>query len=101
MRRVLEALRLAFDQRRSQRKISLALGVSQRTVSGYRRRFAPSGLPWPVPVTLDKATLFACQATSEIPQVPTFETPHPGCYSACSGCVTGRSSPARRFSLRR
>jgi hypothetical protein len=42
-----------------------------------------------------------CQSTSEIPQVPTCETPHPGCYSACSGCVTGRSSPARRFSFRR
>jgi DNA-binding CsgD family transcriptional regulator len=40
MRRVLEALRLAFDQHRSQREVSLALGLSQRTVSTYRRRFA-------------------------------------------------------------
>jgi len=59
MRQVLEALRLAFDQRRSQREISLALGVSQSTVSEYRRRFAAAGLPWPLPPELDEAALEA------------------------------------------
>jgi hypothetical protein len=59
MRQVLEALRLTFDQRRSQREVSLALGVSQSTVSEYRRRFAAAGLPWPLPPELDEAALEA------------------------------------------
>ena len=59
MRQVLEVLRFVFDQRRSQREISLALSVSQSTVSEYRRRFAAAGLPWPLPPELDEAALEA------------------------------------------
>ncbi len=46
MRQVVEALRLAFDQGRSQREIAQALRVSQSTINEYRSRFAASGLTW-------------------------------------------------------
>jgi len=59
MRQVVEALRLTFDQGRSQREIARALGVSQSTISEYRSRFAASGLPWPLPAELDEAALAA------------------------------------------
>ncbi len=59
MRQVVEALRLTYDQGRSQREIARALGVSQSTISEYRSRFAASGLPWPLPAELDEAALEA------------------------------------------
>ena len=59
MRKVLEVLRLLFDQSRSQREISTILGLSQSTVHEYVRRFRATGLPWPLPTALDEATLEA------------------------------------------
>ena len=43
MRKVLEVLRLLFDQSRSQREISTILGLSQSTVHEYVRRFRATG----------------------------------------------------------
>lgn len=45
MRRVIEALRLRFDQRLSQRDIARSLGLSQGSVNAYLTRFTASGLP--------------------------------------------------------
>ena len=59
MRQVREALRLHFEQHRSQREIALSLGLSQSTTHAYLRRFAASGLAWPLPPELDDAALDA------------------------------------------
>lgn len=59
MRKVFEALRLAFDQRRSQREIATILALSQSTVHDYLGRFRATGLPWPLPDELDEAALEA------------------------------------------
>lgn len=59
MRMVWEALRLRFDQHRSQREIALSLALSQSTVSDYLARFQATGLPWPLPAEMDEATLEA------------------------------------------
>jgi transposase len=59
MRKVLEALRLRFDQDRSQREIATILALSQSTVHEYIGRFRATGLPWPLPAELDEAALEA------------------------------------------
>ncbi len=59
MRKVFEALRLAFDQRRSQREIATILALSQSTVHEYLGRFRATGLPWPLPEEIDEAALDA------------------------------------------
>ena len=59
MRKVVEALRLRFDQRLSQREIAQSLGLSQGSVNAYLARFAASGLTWPVPAELSPADLEA------------------------------------------
>jgi transposase len=59
MRQVVDVLRLTHEQHRSQREIAQSLGLAQSTVSEYRRRFAASGLPWPLPPELDEAALEA------------------------------------------
>ena len=55
MRKVFEALRLTFDQDRSQREIATILALSQSTVHDYVVRFRATGLPWPLPVEIDEA----------------------------------------------
>ena len=57
MRKVFEALRLMFDQDRSQREIATILALSQSTVHDYVVRFRATGLPWPLPVEIDEAVL--------------------------------------------
>ncbi len=59
MRKVVEALRLTFDQDRSQREIATILALSQSTVHEYVVRFRATGLAWPLPADLDEATLEA------------------------------------------
>lgn len=57
MRKVLDVLRLAHDQDRSQREIARCLALSQSTINDYLRRFTTSGLAWPLPGDLDEAAL--------------------------------------------
>lgn len=57
MRKVLDVLRLVYDQDRSQREIARCLALSQSTVNEYLRRFTASGLPWPLPNDVDEAAL--------------------------------------------
>ena len=59
MRKVVEVLRLLFDQDRSQREIATILALSQGTVHNYVARFRAAGLPWPLPAELDEAALDA------------------------------------------
>lgn len=59
MRRVVEVLRLRFEQRLSQREIAHSLGLAVGTVNGYLGRFAASGLPWPLPPGVDDCGLEA------------------------------------------
>lgn len=59
MRKVIEALRLRFDQGLSQRAIAQTLGLAQGSVNTYLTRFAASGLPWPLPAELNEAGLEA------------------------------------------
>jgi transposase len=59
MRKVIEALRLRFEQQLSHRAIARSLGVAQGSVHTYLTRFAASGLPWPLPPELDTAALEA------------------------------------------
>lgn len=59
MRKVVEALRLRFEQRLSQREIAQSLGLSQGSVNNYLTRFAASGLPWPLPADIGDAALEA------------------------------------------
>ncbi|MGH7713276.1 MAG: IS21 family transposase [Gemmatimonadaceae bacterium] len=59
MRKVLEVLRLAHEQGRSQREIASSLALSQSTVSNYLARFAASSVGWPLPPDLDEAGLEA------------------------------------------
>ena len=82
MRKVLEALRLLFDQDRSQREIATIFALSQSTVHECIRRFRASDLPWPVPVEFDEAafearlfTRGALPATATRP-VPDWATVH-------------------------
>ena len=81
MRQVREALRLRFEQHRSQREIALSLGLSQSTTHAYLRRFAASGLGWPLPPDLDDAMLDArLFRRADLPQherpVPDWATVH-------------------------
>jgi len=57
MRKVIEVLRLRFDQGLSHRAIARALGLAQGSVQAYLARFETSGVGWPVPPELDEATL--------------------------------------------
>ncbi len=76
MRKVLEALRLLFDQDRSQREIATILALSQSTVHEYIRRFRATGLPWPLPGELDEAALEARLVTrGALPATATWPVP--------------------------
>ncbi len=74
MRKVFEALRLAFDQGRSQREIATVLALSQSTVHEYLGRFRASGLSWPLPAALDEA---AAEARLFVRKVPVGVRPVP------------------------
>lgn len=80
MRKVLDALRLTFDLKRSQREVAQTLHLSQGCVNGYLARFAASGLPWPLPGELGEAELdghlfkrpvLTPSATRPVPEWPT------------------------------
>ena len=59
MRKIREVLRLKFELDLSVRQISMSTQVSRPTVTDYLRRFAMSGLPWPLPPELADADIDA------------------------------------------
>ena len=75
MRQVFEALRLVFDQGRSQREAGRVLGLSQSTINEYLRRFRASGMPWPLAPDADEVTVAARLFTDHTP--PTGAWPQP------------------------
>jgi transposase len=72
---VFEALRLVFDQGRSQREAGRALGLPQSTINEYLRRFRASGLPWPLAPDADEVIVAARLFTDHTP--PTGARPMP------------------------
>lgn len=59
MRKIREVLRLKFELDLSVRQISMSTHVSRPAVTDYLRRFAMSGLPWPLPAELADADIDA------------------------------------------
>lgn len=59
MRKIREVLRLKFELDLSERQISKSTQVSRPTISDYLRRFAVSGLSWPLPAELADADIDA------------------------------------------
>ncbi len=59
MRKVREILRLKFDRKLSDRKISKSCSVSRSTVADYLERFKASGLSWPLSETINDSELDA------------------------------------------
>lgn len=49
MRKIKEVLRLKFELGLSERQTAKSTQVSRSTINDYLRRFAVSGLPWPLP----------------------------------------------------
>jgi hypothetical protein len=55
MRKIREVLRLTFDCRLTKRQIAKSCAIARSTVAEYVRRFATSGLSWPLsPATDDE-----------------------------------------------
>jgi transposase len=57
MRKIREYLRLRFEAGLSHRQIAASLQVSRSSVGEYERRFAASGLNWPLPEALSDREL--------------------------------------------
>lgn len=81
MRQIVEILRLAREQDCSIRQIAVRVGLPHSTVGDYLRRFAATGLPWPLPSELDhaavEARLFARAAASALVRpLPDWPTIH-------------------------
>ena len=71
MRKIREVLRLKFELDLSDRQISKSTQVSRPTISDYVRRFAVSGLSWPLPAEMSEADIDArlFSARSVLPDV--------------------------------
>ena len=65
MRKIREVLRLKFELDLSVRQISMSTQVSRPTVTDYLRRFAMSGLSWPLPAELADADIDARLNTAD------------------------------------
>ena len=59
MRKTREVLRLKFEHDLSDRQVSKSTQVSRSTISDYLRRFAVSGLSWPLPADMSDADIDA------------------------------------------
>ena len=59
MRKTREVLRLKFELDLSDRQVSQSTQVSRSTISDYLRRFAVSGLIWPLPADMPDAEIDA------------------------------------------
>ncbi|NEV60323.1 IS21 family transposase [Thiorhodococcus minor] len=57
MRKIREYLRLRFEAGLSRRQIAASLQVARSSLGEYERRFAATGLTWPLPASLSDAEL--------------------------------------------
>lgn len=57
VRKIREALRLAFECKQPHRSVAASCNISTSTVGSYLERFKVSGLMWPLPEGLDDAAL--------------------------------------------
>jgi transposase len=57
MRKIREVLRLHYELGLSQRQIAISCQVSRRSIHRHFERFNAHGLTWPLPASLDDATL--------------------------------------------
>jgi transposase len=57
MRKIIEVLRLKWDQQLTHRQIAQSCSLSHSTVQEYLRRAQQAGLSWPVPAELDEAAI--------------------------------------------
>ncbi len=74
MRRIREILRLHFEQGLNQVEISQSCSISRSTVGDYLRRFAATGLSWPLPKETDdnlivEELLYPKKKVTEKPQL--------------------------------
>lgn len=76
MRKIREVLRLKFELGLSERQVSQSTRISRSTISDYLRRFAVSGLPWPLPPTLADADIEAALFPAK-PALPDALRPAP------------------------
>ena len=76
MRKIRELLRLRWEHHLPQRVISQSLGLSQGSISDYLSRARRAGLIWPLPDTLDDASLEALLFPPP-PDVPSDQRPLP------------------------
>lgn len=76
MRKIREVLRLKFELDLSERQISKSIQTSRSTIGDYLRRFAVSGLSWPLPHALSDADIEAALFPPK-PAVPDAQRPIP------------------------
>jgi len=57
MRKIREVLRLKFDFDLTDRQISNSVKVTRSTIAEYLRRFAQTGIAWPIPTDLTDTAL--------------------------------------------
>ena len=76
MRKIREVLRLKFELDLSERQISKSTQISRATIGDYLRRFAVSGLSWPLPAALADAGIEAALFPAK-PAVPDALRPVP------------------------
>ena len=76
MRKIREVLRLKFELDLSERQISKSTQISRATIGDYLRRYAVSGLSWPLPAALADAGIEAALFPAK-PAVPDALRPVP------------------------
>ncbi len=76
MRKIREVLRLKFDLALTERQIAKSAQASRSTIAEYLRRFAESGIAWPLPGDLADATLEA-RLFPPKPALPDAQRPVP------------------------
>lgn len=76
MRKIREVLRLKLELDLSERQISKSAQISRSTIGDYLRRFAVSGLSWPLPTGLTDADIDA-RLFPPRPAIPDAQRPTP------------------------
>jgi len=76
MRKIREVLRLKFELDLSERQISKSAQISRSTIGDYLRRFAVSGLSWPLPIGLTDADIDV-RLFPPKPSIPDAQRPTP------------------------